>query len=89
MFARWRSTVFFEITSVAAISSLVFPSAISLTTSCSRGVSGSSGTVSPLRARSRWSRISAVTAAGYRNGSPRIAARIASTRSRLAADFRT
>jgi hypothetical protein len=53
MFARWRSTVFLLITSVSAISSLVCPSAISLTTSCSRGVSGSSGTLSPLRARSR------------------------------------
>ena len=35
------------------------------------------------------SRISAVTAAGWRNGSPRMLARIASTRSRLAADFST
>jgi hypothetical protein len=47
----------------SAISLLVTPSAISLTISCSRGVSGSSGPASPRRARSRKSRTRAVTAA--------------------------
>ena len=55
----------------------------------SRGVSGSLGAASPRRACSRYSRTSATIAFGYRNGSPRMAARHASTRSRLAADLRT
>jgi hypothetical protein len=64
MFVRWRSTVFSLITSSAAMSRVVRASAISLTISVSRGVSGSSGGSSPRRARSTKSRISARTAPG-------------------------
>ncbi len=84
MFVRWRSTVFSLSTRSPAISRVVRASAISLTISTSRGVSGSSDGVSPRRARSTKSRISERTAPGYRNGSPRIVARQASTRSRSA-----
>ena len=47
-------------------------SAISLRTSVSRGVSGSSATSSPAAARAEAVLISAAAAPGYRNGSPRI-----------------
>jgi hypothetical protein len=60
MFARWRSTVLALITSRSAISFVELPSAISFTISSSRGVRMRSGTLS----RRRWSRMSAVTAAG-------------------------
>ena len=85
MLARWRSTVFLLITSSSAISPRGVPSAISLTISSSRGVSGSSRSGSPRRARS--SEVAHQRASprpGYRNGSPRIVARQASTRSRSA-----
>ena len=47
MWLRWCSTVFLAMTSTSAISSLVWPSATSLTISTSRGVSGSVGVASP------------------------------------------
>ena len=74
MFSRWRSTVRGEMCSSAAICSVVCASAISLTTSRSRAVSGDSSS-------SRCARISVRTVGGERNGSPRIAARQASTSS--------
>ena len=51
MFARCVSTVFSLIVSTSAICRFVWLSAMSLTICCSRGVSGSSGGVSPARAR--------------------------------------
>src|SRR5579884_1568766 len=61
-FARWRSTVLRLITRCSAMASLVYPSAISLTTWSSRGVRRSWGPASPLPGCSRYSRTSAVTA---------------------------
>src|SRR3954465_15148468 len=88
MFVRWRSTVFSLITRSPAISREGRASAISLTISTSRGVSGSSGGVSPRRARSTKSRISARTAPGERNGSPAPPAPAARVEERLAAHRR-
>jgi len=62
-FSRWRSTVFGLIISTSPISREVRPSAISFTTSVSRGESGSKGPPAS-RVRSRWLRMSALTAAG-------------------------
>src|SRR6266511_1611656 len=88
MLARCRSTVLTEITSSAAISLEVCPSAMSLTTSSSRGVSTSNSPPSRSVLLTK-SRTSAVTAEGYRKDSPRMAARHASTMSRSAPDFST
>src|SRR6266511_1756922 len=88
MLARCRSTVLTEITSSAAISLEVCPSAMSLTTSSSRSVSTSNSPPSRSVLLTK-SRTSAVTAEGYRKDSPRMAARHASTMSRSAPDFST
>ena len=82
MWARWVSTVRGESCSLRAISVLVCPSAISRSTSTSRGVSLSSVSVRCKAAKR-------VATRGLMNSSPRAAARIAFGSSMSARSFKT
>ena len=82
---RCDSTVFSDTCSVSAIWRLVKASAISLTTSSSRGVSGSSGSARP----SCHACISVACASSERNVRPAATVRSASIRSVSAARLST